>query len=67
MFSKPHDLRIRAFVHFIRDEGLEKFVQCVVSNEQRGIRYGLGRDYDGMQSEEEVLTLLQTGVIGGQK
>jgi hypothetical protein len=61
MFSESHDLRLRAFVRFIRDEGLEKFAGCIIRNEINGIRYGYQKDYDGLASEEAVIELLKTG------
>ena len=33
-----HDLRIRAFVSFIKAEGAEALVDCLLANEERGIR-----------------------------
>jgi len=58
MHGPPHDLKIRAFVAFIRDEGAEALVDCLVRNEARGIHYGHNKDYDGKSSEEEVIRLL---------
>ena len=58
--SPPFDLRIRAFVNFIKTEGKESLIDCLLRNEENGIYYGLGRDYDGKDSEEEVITLLDT-------
>jgi hypothetical protein len=62
MHSSTHDLRIRAFVAFIRAEGAETLVNCLLRNEARGIHYGHNRDYDGKGSEEEVIRLLKTGL-----
>ena len=62
MFSESHDLRLRAFVQFIKQEGLRQLARYLIENEKRGIRYGLGRDYDGLESEEEVIQLLKTGI-----
>ena len=39
----------------------EALVDCLVRNEADGIHYGQGRDYDGKNSEEEVIRLLKTG------
>ena len=61
MHGPPHDLRIRAFVSFIKAEGAGTLVDCLLANEARGIHYGHGRDYDGKSSEEEVIRLLKTG------
>jgi hypothetical protein len=65
MHSDSHDLRIRAFVAFIKAEGAATLVDCLLRNEARGIHYGHGRDYDGKRSEEEVIQLLKTGLAGG--
>jgi hypothetical protein len=62
MHSPSHDLRIRAFVAFIKAEGTEALVDCLLRNEAHGIHYGHGRDYDGKNSEEEVIRLLKTGL-----
>lgn len=62
MHAPPHDLKIRAFVAFIKAEGVEALIDCLMRNEAEGIRYGQGRDYDGKTSEEEVIRLLQTGL-----
>ena len=64
MHSTTHDLRIRAFVAFIKAEGAESLVDCLLRNEADGIHYGHGRDYDSKNSEEEVIQLLKTGLSG---
>ena len=61
MFSESHDIRLRAFVRFIRAEGLAKFARCIIENEKKGIRYGHQKDYDGLETEEDVIELLRTG------
>ena len=63
MHSPPHDLRIRAFVAFIKAKGAETLVDCLLRNEERGIHYGHDRDYDGRGSEQEVIRLLKTGLV----
>jgi hypothetical protein len=63
MLAPPHDLRIRAFVSFIRAEGAEALIDCLLANEARGVYYGRGRDYDGKASAEEVIRLLRTGSV----
>ena len=62
MHGPPHDLGIRAFVAFIKAEGAEALVDCLLRNEAHGIQYGHGRDYDGKNSEEEVIRLLKIGL-----
>ena len=62
MHGPPHDLKIRAYVAFIKAEGPEALIESLLRNEARGIRYGQGRDYDGKSSEEEVIQMLKTSV-----
>jgi len=62
MFSESHDLRLRSFVRFIKDEGLEKLAKCIIENEIIGIEYGYQKDYDGLETEEDVIKLLKTGI-----
>ena len=64
MHAHPNDLRIRAFVAFIKAEGTETLVDCLLTNEANGIHYGKGKGYDGKSSEEEVIRLLKTGLSG---
>lgn len=61
MFSDSHDIRLRAFVHCAKEEGVEKLAEYVLINQQKGILYGHQKDYDGLVSEEVVLKLLRTG------
>ena len=62
MFSESHDLRLRVFVRFIKDEGLEELARCIIENEKHGIEYGHQKDYDGLETEEDVIKLLKTGI-----
>lgn len=61
MFSDSHDVRLRAFVHCAKEEGLEKLAEYVLRNQLNGVEYGHQKDYDGLDSEETVLRLLRTG------
>lgn len=61
MFSDAHDIRLRAFVRFAKEEGTLKLAEYVLRNELNGIKYGHHKDYDGLESEEAVLKLLRTG------
>lgn len=61
MFSDSHDLRLLAFVHCAKEEGVEKLAEYALINQQKGILYGHQKDYDGLVSEEVVLKLLRTG------
>jgi len=63
MHGPTHDLRIRAFVSFIRDEGAGQLIDCLLRNEAHGIHYGYKLDYDGLGSEEEVIRLLKSGRV----
>jgi hypothetical protein len=56
-----HDLKVRACVRCIKEDGPEKFVEYILRNERDGIRYGFRKDYDFLGSEDEVLRLLRTG------
>ena len=56
-----NDIRIRAFVRCAKEEGIEKLAEYVLVNQEKGIKYGHQKDYDGLNSEEEVLKLLKTG------
>lgn len=66
MHGPGHDLRIRAFVRFVREEGPEALIECLLRNEENGIFYGHGRDYDGLADEDEVIRLLRNGRPGGR-
>jgi len=61
MFSESHDIRLRAFVRCAKEEGVEKLAEYVLRNQQKGIKYGHNKDYDGLGSEEVVLKFLRTG------
>ena len=61
MFSDAHDIRLRAFVRYAKEEGVAKLAEYVLNNQQHGILYGHNKDYDGLGSEEAVLKLLRTG------
>lgn len=62
MFSDQHDLRLRAFIRFIKEEGLGRLAECIIENEKKGIEYGFQKDYDGLETEEDVIRLLKTGI-----
>lgn len=63
MHGPPHDLRIKAFVTFIRHEGAEMLADCLLKNQAAGIHYGHNRDYDGLPSEEDVIKLLKSAQV----
>ena len=60
MFSDSHDVRLRAFIRCAKEEGIEQLAEYVLVNSQKGIRYGHKKDYDGLGSEEAVLSLLRS-------
>lgn len=58
-------IKIRAFVTCIKEDGLERFLEYIVRNTSKGIVYhreGIRGDYD-LESEAEVLKLLRTGSL----
>ena len=61
MFSNTHDIRLRAFVRCIKEEGATKLSEYLIRNQQNGIFYGHNKDYDNLENEEIVLKLLRTG------
>ncbi len=58
MFGCNHDVRLRAFVAFIREHGKYRLAECVYENMRRGVLYGHGKDYDGLGSIDAVTHLL---------
>ena len=61
MFSNTHDIRLRAFVRCIKEEGAEKLAEYLIRNQGNGILYGHNKDYDNLENEESVLKLLRIG------
>lgn len=61
MFSDFHDIRLRAFVRCVKEEGVDKLAEYLLENQKNGIYYGHQRDYDGLVSEKAVLKLLRAG------
>lgn len=57
----PEKLKLRAFVRCIKEDGIEKFTDYLIENENKGIVYhrnGVFGDYD-LKTEDEVLKLLR--------
>ncbi len=57
----PNKIKLRAFIRYIKEVGLEEFYQILGKNQQNGILYhrsGILGDYD-LESEEAVLKLLR--------
>jgi hypothetical protein len=59
--TATHDVKIRAYVRCIKEDGAEQFIDYIMNNEKSGIRYGYQKDYDFLKSEDAVLNLLRTG------
>ena len=59
------NIRLKAFVRCAREDGVNKLAEYLLKNSENGIRYhrdnGLTGDYDGLESEDEVLVKLRTG------
>lgn len=56
-----NNIRVRSFVEFIKDKGLETFIDCIVRNQQNGITYGDNNDYDKVSTLEEIIGLINQG------
>ena len=67
MFANGHDLRIRAFIKFMKEESPERLIECIVRNETKGIKYGYQKDYDLKNSEEEIINILLEGKLSTEK
>ena len=59
MFSVSHDVRLRAFIKYIKENGKDKLAERLYFNMQNGIYYGHGKDYDGIGSIDEVIKKLE--------
>lgn len=56
-----NNIRVRSFVQFIKDEGLETFMDCIIKNQKNGIIYGENNDYDKVTTSEKVIGLINQG------
>lgn len=61
MFSNNHDLRLRAFIEFIKENGKDKLSENIYNNMQKNIYYGHGKDYDNLENKEAVLKMIKMG------
>lgn len=66
MFSPEHDIRLKAFVHCAKEDGLKSLAGYILRNQVHGILYHRDKqnhtgDYDGLSHEDEVLELLRKG------
>lgn len=59
MFSESHDVRLRAFIQYIKANGKDKLAERLYFNMQNGIYYGHGKDYDGLGSIDAVIKKLE--------
>lgn len=59
MFSDLKDIRLRAFIIYIKQHGKDKLADRLFNNELKGIHYGHGKDYDGLGSIEKVLKRIE--------
>lgn len=59
MFGEGHDLRLRAFIKYIKEYGKEQLAERIYHNMQNGIFYGHGKDYDNLPSEQAVIDKLE--------
>lgn len=50
MFSDSYDIRLRDFVRCAKEEGIEKLAEYILVNQEKGIKYGYQKDYDGLNS-----------------
>jgi len=61
----PEKIKIRAFVRCIKEDGIEKFIEYLERNAEKGIIYhrsGIYGDYD-LDTEDQVIKLLRSGDI----
>ncbi len=56
-----NNIRVRTFVQFIKEEGIETFIKCIMKNQQNGIKYGEANEYDKVSTGIEVFELLNKG------
>ncbi len=59
VLAPDHAARNRAFVLFARRHGPRELVRLVLKNQQKGVKYGFGLDYDRLKTEDEVFALLR--------
>ena len=59
MFSDSHDVRLRAFIKYIKENSRNRLAERLYFNMQNGIHYGHNKDYDGLGSIDEVIEKLE--------
>lgn len=59
MFSESHDIRLRAFITYIKQNGKEKLANRLYHNVLNGIYYGHSKDYDNLGSVGAVIERIE--------
>ena len=59
MFSESHDIRLRAFITYIKRNGKDKLADRLYHNAQNGVHYGHGKDYDNLDSINAVIERIE--------
>lgn len=59
MFSDSHDVRLRAFITYIKQNGKDKLADRLYYNAQNGVHYGHGKDYDNLDSINAVIERIE--------
>ena len=59
MFSESHDVRLRAFITYIKRNGKDKLADRLYHNAQNGVHYGHGKDYDNLDSINAVIERIE--------
>lgn len=57
----PDKIKLRAFIRCIKEDGIEKFIEYITINKEKGVVYhrsGILGDYD-LETEDDVLELLR--------
>ena len=59
LFSECHDLGLRAFIIYIKENGKDKLAERLYFNMQNGTYYGHGKDYDKLDCIDAVIKMLE--------
>lgn len=62
MYGDDHDPKIKAFARCIREDGIEKFADFIMKNNEKGLDARFQGDYD-FRTEVLVLALLRNGKL----
>jgi N-acetylglutamate synthase-like GNAT family acetyltransferase len=63
MFSDMKDIRLRAFIIYIKQHGKDKLADRLYHNALKGIHYGHGKDYDNLGSIKAVIERIEGKMI----